>query len=150
MTHGVTGLRRIFLLLAGLCGAAAAALVAAGLVEERAAARFLDGAGRAVGVVTALETSERSAGAVFCPIVRFQPPHGPTVSFVDPACASPAAQRKGDHVPILFDPAAPDRARIDHGEGPWSHAGGPVRGGVILAALALGLTFLTGRMKKKS
>ncbi|HUB05861.1 MAG TPA: DUF3592 domain-containing protein [Myxococcales bacterium] len=107
-----TGLR-LFGLLCAVAGLAAAGY---GFLRYQTEVRFLAGAGHVIGRVVEIQTTPvDEQDNRYCPIVEFTPPKGKTLSFVDTVCGSPSPHRKGDNVPVLYETADPDQARIDAG-----------------------------------
>jgi hypothetical protein len=106
----------IGLLLAAL---GAAALIAAGWVGLRTRA-FIRRAATTVGVVVdfAEETSQERRGdhleiaTYFYPVVQFQTASGDAVQFSSTIGTERPRLRKGQQVPVLYDPARPAEARI--------------------------------------
>jgi hypothetical protein len=125
--------------LVALCILAGVALIGWGLVQENGESKFLDKAAKAIGEVTAIQTSgiDEQTNS-YCAIVTFNPPKGGPVSFTDTVCGSSPLQRVGDKVPVLYDPDGPTVARIAQGGGPWAVAL-PFFGWAALAWLAAGI-----------
>jgi hypothetical protein len=77
---------------------------------------FTDAAVRVRGVVVDLEMRKTTEGGwkkSYYPVVRFQSTNGQEVQFVSGVGSSPAAFERGEEVEVLYDPAAPEEARID-------------------------------------
>ena len=76
-------------------------------------AAFLAAAETAPGVVTDLEYRRDSDGGTYYPLVRFRGPEGRELVFRGQVGSSPPAYARGEAVTVLYDPAAPETARID-------------------------------------
>jgi Protein of unknown function (DUF3592) len=68
---------------------------------------------RATGTVVRLEESSSSeGGTVYSPVIEFSA-NGQTYSFESGNASDPPTNRVGDQVPVLYDPEAPEQARIE-------------------------------------
>ncbi|MHB8417861.1 MAG: DUF3592 domain-containing protein [Myxococcales bacterium] len=100
--------------LAALCALAGLVSLAVGAMRFSSESRFLAGASRTLGKVVEIQTTPvDDESNRYCPIVQFATPDGRPQSFVDAVCGPTLPHRKGDIVPVLYDPAAPAHARID-------------------------------------
>ena len=71
---------------------------------------------------------------------------GETVDFIDPVGTHPARFHAGDGVPVLYDPASPDHARIRGSDAPWWLA--PISWGALGLLLAIPMVFsLIGQVR---
>jgi hypothetical protein len=74
----------------------------------RSTRAFLETAIRVEGVVIEM----RRRGGSSAPIVRFQPPEGPEVTFESKLYTRPPTYSVGEKVTVLFQSARPDEARL--------------------------------------
>jgi hypothetical protein len=98
---------------------------------------------RAAGVVVELErgtsSTTRGSGAPgWFPIVTFETADGRTVRFRHRTGGNPPDYRKGDRVPVIYLPDAPENALIDEPVRNWLLP-------VILLVVGAGLTYVAGR-----
>jgi hypothetical protein len=69
---------------------------------------------RTTGTVIRLEESEASeGGSVYSPVIEFTASNDQTYTFESGNASDPPDHSVGDEVSILYDPAAPDQARIE-------------------------------------
>lgn len=111
---------------------------------------FLAHAARADGVVLDLVRSHSSSNSsdTWAPLVRFTPANGEPVEFTSSTSSNPPAYSKGEPVGVLYDPAQPQRAKID---GFFSLWGGLLILGVlgtIFGAIGGGI-LLYGRLARR-
>ncbi|HZP67461.1 MAG TPA: DUF3592 domain-containing protein [Rudaea sp.] len=88
-------------------------LLSGGVAWWRASAAFAATAAGADGVVADLVYRSSSKGGTYVPLVEFTTPDGARVHMTGSTGSNPAAYARGDHVHVLYDPANPERARID-------------------------------------
>jgi hypothetical protein len=75
---------------------------------------FVRRATRTEGVVTALNyRTDSDGGGAYYPVFRFTDDAGSTHEVQARAGSKPASREVGEQVPVLYDPADPDGARID-------------------------------------
>ncbi len=78
--------------------------------------------------------------AVFYPTLRFTTAAGRRVEAESPVGSNPPPARRGEQVPILYDPADPTQVRVDSVTGRGTIGGGVlIAMGVLLLAAALGV-----------
>lgn len=101
----------------------ALALFGGGTYFAEFQARLVMDGESASGVVIDLErgssTSSGSSRPTWFPIVRFETPDGQSVTFRHRTGQSPPAYEKGDGVPVIYLPDAPDQALIEEGFWNW-------------------------------
>lgn len=111
---------------------------------------FGPNAAGAEGIVTDLVRDRRPSLAyrvVFATVVRYQGVNGEWYQFAEPVSSNPPPYQRGERVPVLYDPVAPDRAGID-GFLCRLFVPTPVTGlGVVL--LVLGSVVLSSRMSER-
>jgi hypothetical protein len=98
-------------------------LFAAALVYEQTA-RFVGRSRTATGTVMEL-SQERSSSregtsrTVYYPVVQFNTEGGAVIEFRSNFGSNPPSHRKGESVPVRYDPAEPQEARIDTPASIW-------------------------------
>jgi hypothetical protein len=98
---------------------AAAVLMGLGVREFATTQRFLAKASTADGVVVRVDKVRDEKGTVYYPVVRFVTASGQVVEYTDNVGQKPPAYRVGDAVRVLYDPANPQKARLDTWSSRW-------------------------------
>lgn len=94
--------------------------------------------GSAIGTVVRLEESESNeGGTVYSPVVEFTA-NGQTHSFESGNASDPPDYEVGDEVKVLYDPAAPNEARIESFAELWLM---PI---LLIPAMLLGMLIVNG------
>lgn len=75
---------------------------------------FRSRAAPATGTVVELRYESGRKGGAYFPVVRFQTRDGQEVRFKNGVGQNPAAHKVGDSVEVLYEPARPQRASINH------------------------------------
>src|SRR5262245_34712249 len=129
----------IFAVVAGLLVVAGAGIAVWTLM-------FLNRSEVASGTVTRLNdegpADTRSGARMTRAIVRFTTATGATIEFAHGLATTPPAYDVGERVPVRYDPAAPDTARIASAFGLWFLPGLFGGLGVIFGAVSLVLVVL--------
>jgi hypothetical protein len=90
-------------------------LLVGGLVLFLSTRRFVASAATATGVVVDLvqrDSEDTDDGPTYRPVVEFTTAAGHKVRFTSSFGSNPPSHRSGDAVTVLYDPAAPQGARI--------------------------------------
>lgn len=75
--------------------------------------RFLRTAVDAIGIIVDLiESSGSEGGTVYSAVVRFQTADGQEIQWTESMASNPPAGQRGDQLPMRYDPADPQKARI--------------------------------------
>jgi hypothetical protein len=102
--------------------------------------RFLASTSAADGVVVKVDevttSRKQETTSRYYPVVRFVTGSGQVVRYRDHSGANPPAYRVGDQVRVLYDPANPQRARLDTWASLWLKA-------VILLIIGVPLLIFT-------
>lgn len=109
---------------------------------------FIARAARADGVVTELVARHSNDSDTWAPVVRFTPGGGEPVEFTSSSSSNPPSYHRGENVVVLYDPAQPQRARID---GFFSLWGAPLILGVlgtVFSGIGSGI-MLFGRVSRR-
>jgi hypothetical protein len=98
-------------------------LFAAALVHEETA-KFVDRSRTAKGTVTELSEArsisrEGKSRTVYYPVVQFRTEGEAVIEFRSNFGSNPPSHRKGERVPVRYDPADPQEARIDTPASIW-------------------------------
>ena len=104
--------------------------------------RFMTHAMHAEGVVSALLVQRAETGTRSAPEVTFRTAQGRDIRFVDGVGTSRPTWRLGDHAGVWYDPAQPDRARLEGFLDRWE--GLLIVGTLALVSVLLGVFTLTG------
>ena len=90
-------------------------VLAGGALSYLETRRFLDRAERAEGAVIRVDEVPDSGdgGTSYRPVVVFRTRSGAEVEFASGTASNPPSHAVGDAVGVYYEPAAPDRARID-------------------------------------
>lgn len=110
-------------------------LVGAALIYRNTSS-FLAGASKAEGTVVELVRSRSSNSITYQPVVQFAGQSGQTIEFVSSISSNPPEYRIGQKIPVLYDPADPQDARITGFFSLWG-------GSAILGGMG-GVFFLIG------
>jgi hypothetical protein len=129
-------------LAAGVFGLAAVALLIAGFFEMRKALRLTRAGAHTRATVREMKKSVLQHrdddglvrnDAVYAPVFEFQSADG-KVHRVEGDASNPPRHQVGDEVSLLYDPAAPEGARLESFSGLWLFAAlFGIGGGVVLA-----------------
>ncbi|MBW8484941.1 DUF3592 domain-containing protein [Actinomadura parmotrematis] len=125
-----------------------AGFVIGGVHRFRTTRAFLASARRAWGVVEDVRVVRSTDSNEYFPVLRFRTAEGADVRTVGelPGSAWELQQSKGRSVPVLYDPADPDRARVDTaGNRGASGAVGLVAAGCVLALIGVAILVGTAR-----
>jgi hypothetical protein len=118
--------------------AVAAVMLALGFFFLSRTRRFLRTAVDATGrIVDLVESSGSEGGTVYQAVVEFQTGDGRTVRWQETMASNPPAGHPGDNVPMKYDPADPNKARIAKAVRMWFMP--MLFGGLGLLFLVLGV-----------
>lgn len=105
-------------------------LVSLMIVAERAD-------GRVVSLKRQYNANSEGSSYTYYPVVEYQNLNGETIRFQDKVGSSPATDRRGDRVRVIYDPDNADRVRIDRGLWNWLVSGGCLAIGALLVGASL-------------
>lgn len=75
--------------------------------------RFLESAVDTTGtIVNLLESTDSDGGTTYQAVVRFETADGREIEWAETMASNPPAGQPGDEVPMKYDPANPENARI--------------------------------------
>jgi len=105
---------KIFWILGTVFLAVGLGMFAGGFLAWRSHAAFAAHALRADGIVVDQARSSGSkGGTMYSPVVEFSTADGRTVRVTGSVSSSSPSYARGDHVPVLYDPANAEQARLD-------------------------------------
>jgi len=106
---------KVLWILGGVFFAIGLGMLFGGISWWRSNAAFAEHAVRAEGTVSDLmyRRNSKGSGGTYVPLIDFSAPNGSRIHITGSTGSNPAAYSRGDKVPLLYDPANPERAQID-------------------------------------
>ena len=103
--------------------------------------RFLRTAVETTGtIVDLIESRSSEGGTTFQAVVEFQTADGRSIRWQESMASNPPAGQPGEQIPVKYDPANPDKARIAKTFRLWFLSGLLVLLGLVFLAIGAGLT----------
>jgi Protein of unknown function (DUF3592) len=113
------------------------AFIGLGVYLARNTAQLLATGARAAGQVVGMESSHSSSSYTYYPVVAFEAAGGQRTQFKDRMGSNPPSYSTGMKVTVIYDPANPQTASIDHGIGNWLGTMLSISGGAVLLLMAV-------------